>query len=73
MAGAAVGPAGPARRRAAAPSLSLGTRIVDPSFTAASGGSPFAAARVRVVRLLAAAMDHSVSPASTVCGTDAWA
>ena len=31
-------------------------------------GSPLAAASVRVVRLLAAAIDHRVSPGSTVCG-----
>ena len=72
-AGAAVPPVIPARPRAAAPSLSLGTSIVEPMTTLEAGESPFAAASVRVVRLLAAAIDHSVSPGSTVCGTEASA
>ena len=39
------------------------------STTCASSGRPFAAASARVVKLLAAAIDHSVSPDCTVCGT----
>jgi hypothetical protein len=47
--------------------------IVRPTTTCAVSGSPFAAARARVVKLLAAAIDHSVSPSCTVCGTAAVA
>ena len=44
---------------------------VEPRTTCASSESPLKAATVRVVRLFAAAMDHSVSPGCTVCGTAA--
>src|SRR3954447_12499138 len=47
--------------------------MVAPSTTCASSDSPLKAATVRVVRLLAAAIDHSVSPGCTVCGTAAEA
>src|SRR3954452_24745133 len=46
---------------------------VDPSTTWLFSDRPLKAATVRVVRLLAAAIDHSVSPGCTVCGTAAWA
>jgi hypothetical protein len=55
---------------AAAASASDGIWIVVPVATCAVSGSPLAAARERVVKLLAAAIDQSDSPASTVCGTD---
>ncbi len=58
---------------AAAPSLTVGTWMVEPITTCASGEIPFTAATVRVVRLFAAAMDHRVSPGWTVWGTEAWA
>ena len=41
--------------------------------TCASSGSPLAAASARVVKLLAAAIDHRVSPGCTVCGAPATA
>src|SRR3954454_7005381 len=47
--------------------------IVEPSTTWLFSDSPLYAATVRVVRLLAAAIDHRVSPGRTVCGTAAWA
>src|SRR4051794_28902292 len=47
--------------------------IVEPSTTCEFSESPLKAATVRVVRLLAAAIDHSVSPGCTVCGTAALA
>ena len=47
---------------AAAPSLTVGTWMVEPITTCASDEIPLTAATVRVVRLLAAAMDHRVSP-----------
>src|SRR4051794_8732297 len=47
--------------------------IVEPSTTCEFSESPLKAATVRVVRLLAAAIDHSVSPGCTVCGTEALA
>src|SRR3954467_2290290 len=47
--------------------------IVEPSTTCELSESPLKAATVRVVRLLAAAIDHSVSPGCTVCGTAALA
>ena len=56
VAGAAAPPS------AAAPSLTVGTWMVEPITTCASGEIPFTAATVRVVRLFAAAMDHRVSP-----------
>src|SRR3954470_22211881 len=45
--------------------------IVLPSTTCELSDRPLKAATVRVVRLLAAAIDHSVSPGCTVCGTAA--
>ena len=42
-----------------------------PSTTCEFSDSPLNAATVRVVRLLAAAIDHSVSPGCTTCGTAA--
>ena len=45
--------------------------IVEPSTTCAFSDRPLKAATVRVVRLFAAAIDHSVSPGCTVCGTAA--
>src|SRR5256885_1704980 len=59
----------PARWSAAEPSATDGIWIVPPRTTLASGESPLAAARVRVVRLLAAAIDQSVSPGPTVWAT----
>src|ERR687897_1675741 len=47
--------------------------IVEPSTTWASSERPLYAATVRVVRLLAAAIDHRVSPGVTTCGTAAAA
>src|SRR3954452_8065128 len=44
---------------------------VEPSTTWEFSDNPLNAATVRVVRLLAAAIDHSVSPGCTVCGTAA--
>ena len=61
------------RASAAAASASDGIWIVLPTTTWASSGRPLAAARVRVVKLLAAAIDHSVSPGWTVWGTAAVA
>ena len=51
----------------------LGTRIVAPSTTCELSDRPLYAATVRVVRLLAAAIDQSVSPGCTVCATSAAA
>src|SRR4051794_40923402 len=45
--------------------------IVEPSTTCELSESPLKAATVRVVRLLAAAIDQSVSPGCTTCGTAA--
>src|SRR4051794_6294307 len=45
--------------------------MVLPSTTCEVSERPLNAATVRVVRLLAAAIDHSVSPDCTVCGTAA--
>src|SRR3954453_3051730 len=45
--------------------------MVDPSAACASGEMPLNAASAGVYRLLAAAIDHSVSPGCTVCGTAA--
>ena len=45
--------------------------IVEPSTTWGSSDRPLKAATVRVVRLFAAAIDHSVSPGCTTCGTAA--
>ena len=45
--------------------------IVEPRTTWWSSDTPLKAATVLVVRLLAAAIDHSVSPGCTVCGTAA--
>jgi hypothetical protein len=47
--------------------------MVDPSTTLDVSGTPLKAATVRVVRLFAAAIDHSVSPGCTVCDTAAFA
>jgi hypothetical protein len=47
---------------AAAASASEGIWIVVPATTCAVSGSPLAAASERVVKLLAAAIDQSVSP-----------
>src|SRR3954451_2349436 len=47
--------------------------IVEPSTTCELSERPLKAATVRVVRLLAAAIDHSVSPGCTTCGTAALA
>src|SRR3954454_8116168 len=44
---------------------------VEPSTTCEFSDNPLNAATVRVVRLLAAAIDHSVSPGCTTCGTAA--
>src|SRR4051812_44265457 len=44
---------------------------VEPSTTCEFSDNPLYAATVRVVRLLAAAIDHSVSPGCTTCGTAA--
>jgi hypothetical protein len=46
---------------------------VEPRTTCAFSDSPLKAATVRVVRLLAAAIDHNVSPGCTVCETAALA
>ena len=61
----------PARCIAAAASATLGTWIVEPSTTLAVSGRPLYAATARVVKLLAAAIVHSVSPGATTCGTAA--
>src|SRR3954447_20225287 len=45
--------------------------MVLPSTTCEVSERPLNAATVRVVRLLAAAIDHSVSPGCTTCGTAA--
>ena len=45
--------------------------IVEPSTTCASSDRPLKAATVRVVGLFDAAIDHSVSPGCTMCGTAA--
>src|SRR4051812_31243302 len=45
--------------------------IVRPSTTCELSDRPLKAATVRVVRLFAAAIDHSVSPGWTTCGTAA--
>src|SRR3954447_10330420 len=45
--------------------------MVLPSTTCELSDSPLYAATVRVVRLLAAAIDHRVSPGCTTCGTAA--
>src|SRR4051794_1724817 len=50
---------------------SLGIWIVWPVTTWAVSASPLAAASDRVVKLLAAAIDQSVSPGWTVCATNA--
>src|SRR3954454_15819608 len=47
--------------------------IVEPSTSCELSESPLKAATVRVVRLLAAAIDQSVSPGCTTCGTAALA
>jgi hypothetical protein len=62
-------PTGAAPPSAAAASCSEGIWIVLPATTWASSGRPFAAASERVVKLLAAAIENSVSPGCTVCGT----
>src|SRR5919108_2444445 len=72
VAGAAVA-AGAVPCNVAAPSATVGTWIVEPRTTWASSGRPLYAATVRVVRLFAAAIDHSVSPGWTVCATEAAA
>src|SRR6185436_11239084 len=46
--------------------------MVLPRTTCELSDRPLYAATVRVVRLLAAAIDHSVSPGCTVCGTAAF-
>src|SRR5215204_373918 len=58
---------------AAAAWYSLGICTVCPATTCAVSGTPFAAASDRVVKLLAAAIDQSVSPGWTVWATDASA
>jgi hypothetical protein len=60
-AGAGAATAGPPANAVAA-SASEGIWIVVPVTTCAVSGSPLAAARERVVKLLAAAIDQSVSP-----------
>src|SRR5919205_3844977 len=45
--------------------------IVEPSTTLEFSDRPLNAATVRVVRLFAAAIDHSVSPGCTTCGAAA--
>src|SRR5436305_692657 len=47
--------------------------IVCPATTDEVSLRPFAAASARVVKLFAAAIDHSVSPGWTTCGTPAEA
>src|SRR4051794_17778157 len=59
--------------RAADASATLGTFSVVPAITAESSDRPLAAAKARVVKLLAAANDHRVSPGWTTWGTDAAA
>jgi hypothetical protein len=49
----------------------VGTWIVEPSTTWLSSERPLKAATVRVVRLLAAAIDQRVSPGCTTWGTAA--
>jgi hypothetical protein len=56
----------PAAAIAAAASSGEGTMTVEPRTATPSSGRPLKAASARVVRLLAAAMLHSVSPATTV-------
>src|SRR5690349_5864862 len=58
----------PAFCSAAAPSAIEGIWIVEPRTTGEFSLSPLAAATERVVKLLAAAIDHSVSPGWTTCG-----
>jgi hypothetical protein len=57
----------------AAASVALGIRTVLPRTTCVSGERPFAAATVLGLIPFAAAIDQSVSPGWTVCGTDALA
>jgi hypothetical protein len=61
----------PCAARAAFASATVGTLIVCPKTTCASGDRPLAAASARVVRLLAYAIVHSVSPGRTTCGMTA--
>src|SRR3954451_21684954 len=63
----------PAALSAEAASVTLGMLIVVPSTTFEFSDSPFAAARARVVKLFAAAIDQSDSPGWTTCGTAAVA
>src|SRR4051812_20610453 len=74
VAGAAAG-AGviPARWSAAAPSETDGSWIVAPRATRDGSLRPLAAASERVVKLLAAAIDHMLSPGWTTWGTLALA
>lgn len=58
---------------AAAASATVGTFSAEPSTTRASGESPLYAAKARLVRLFAEAIDHRVSPGWTTWATDAWA
>src|SRR5437764_14086351 len=55
---------------AAEASATVGIFSVVPATTAESSVSPLAAASARVVKLLAAAIPHSVSPDWTTCGTE---
>src|SRR3954452_19858452 len=53
--------------------VTLGTLNVVPAITAEASDRPLAAAKARVVKLLAAAIDHRVSPGWTTWGADAAA
>src|SRR3954466_2502241 len=64
-------PAAGAPPSADAASATLGTFSVVPAITAESSERPLAAAKARVVKLLAAAIDHRVSPGWTTWGTAA--
>src|SRR4051794_1098690 len=70
-AGAPLAAAAGAVPSAAAASPTVGTFSVVPAMTAASSDRPLDAANGRVVRLLAEAIVHRVSPGWTTWGTDA--
>src|SRR3954454_10908226 len=69
----ATGAAAGAPPSAADASATLGTLNVVPAITAEPSDRPLAAAKARVVKLLAAAIDHRLSPGWTTWGTDAAA
>src|SRR5437763_16023107 len=66
-------PAAGAAPSAADASATLGIFSVVPATTGEVSDRPLAAANERVVKLLAAAIDHRVSPGWTTCGTAAAA